>query len=307
MKKQIKFGWVIPSQAPTVSSGAAFVDQVISCLDELENGFDSIWVPDHFHPPIADSNKKTPVLECMTTISFLAASYARFDFGSIVLGQSYRNPGMLAKMGATLQLLTKGRFILGIGAGWKEDEYSAYDYPFPKASVRIEQLAETIQIIQALWSKTPASFVGQHYQIREAYCEPKPNPPPPIMIGGGGEKRTLRVVAEYADWWNWAFGDKEVCAKKMSVLRAHCDDVGRDFQEIVKTWWHYIAIAETESKANLLAEERYASIVGTPEQVVEQLQAFIELGIEYFMFEFVDFSSMTGSNLFEKEVIPKLR
>ena len=306
MKNQIKFGWVVPSQAPTVNSGAIFVEQVIGCVDELQDGFDSIWVPDHFLPPMRGSNNETAVLECMTTITYLAAMYPQFDFGSIVLGQSYRAPGMLAKMGATLQLLTKGRFILGIGAGWKEDEYVAYDYPFPKASVRIDQLAEAVQIIRALWSQTPASFAGQYYQIHEAYCEPKPDPMPPIMIGAGGEKRSLRVVAEYADWWNWAFGDKEICAQKMSVLRLHCKEVGRDFEEIVKTWWHYIAIAETEAETELLAEERYASIVGTPEQVVEQLRPFIELGIEYLMFEFVDFPSMTGSNLFEKEVIPKL-
>lgn len=235
MKPKIKFGWVVPSQAPTVESNDSFVDQIIACLDELNGAFDSIWVPDHFHPPVPESDKATAVLECITTIAYLAAIYPRYDFGSIVIGQSYRTPGMLAKMGATLQLLTKGRFILGIGAGWKEDEYMAYDYPFPKPSIRIEQLAETAQIIRALWSETPASFAGKHYQIHEAYCEPKADPMPPIMIGGGGEKHTLRVVAEHADWWNWAFGDKDVCAHKMSVLQAHCNEVGRDFQEIVKT------------------------------------------------------------------------
>ena len=175
--------------------------------------------------------------------------------------------------------------------------------------MRIEQLAETVQIIRALWSETPASFAGQHYQIRDAYCEPKPDPRPPIMIGSGGEKLALRVVAKHADWWNWAFGNKDICAQKLSVLRTHCEEVGRDFQEIVKTWWHYIAIADSEAEAKLLTEKRYghASVVGTPEQVVEQLQPFIELGIEHLMFEFVDFPSMAGSILFENEVIPKLR
>jgi alkanesulfonate monooxygenase SsuD/methylene tetrahydromethanopterin reductase-like flavin-dependent oxidoreductase (luciferase family) len=125
------------------------------------------------------------------------------------------------------------------------------------------------------------------------------------MIGAGGEKRALRVVAQYADWWNYAFGDIEFCARKLSALKAHCDEVEREFQGILKTWWHYIAIAESEDEAKILAEERYASIVGTPEQVVEQLRLYIELGIEYLMFEFVDFPNLTGSNLFEKEVIPK--
>lgn len=305
--QKVKFGWVVPSQAPVANSGALFVDQVIGCLEKVQDRFDSVWVPDHFHPPISDSDNEAAVLECLTTISYLAGIFPQFDFGSIVLSQSYRNPGLLAKMGATLQLLTGGRFILGLGAGWKEDEYLAYDYPFPKAPVRITQLAETVQIIDALWSETPASFVGQHYQIREAYCEPKPNPRPPIMIGGGGEKLTLRVVAQYADWWNFAFNDKDVCAHKLAVLQGHCEQVGRNYQEIVKTWWHYIAVAETAAEAKRLTETREASVVGTPEQIVEQLQPFIELGIEHLMFEFVDFPSMAGSILFENEVIPKLR
>lgn len=304
---KIKFGWVATNQAVDDSPSSDLVSQITTGLEQIQAGFDSVWVADHFHPAVGKVNDRD-VLECMTTISYLAGAFPHIDFGSIVLCQSYRNPALLAKMAATLQLLTGGRFILGLGAGWKEDEYLAYGYDFPKVPVRIAQLEEAVQIIHKMWTDSPANFEGKYYHIRDAYCEPRPNPSPPIMIGGGGEQLTLRVVAKVADWWNGG-GNAETCAHKLSVLRAHCERVGRNYQEIVTTWWLPVAIAKTEAEAKRIAETSpfFFVIVGTPAQVVEQLQPFIELGVEYFLLYFLDFPSTTGSILlFAEEVIPQL-
>jgi alkanesulfonate monooxygenase SsuD/methylene tetrahydromethanopterin reductase-like flavin-dependent oxidoreductase (luciferase family) len=219
---------------------------------------------------------------------------------------------MLAKMGATLQMLSGGRFILGIGAGWMREEYLAYGYEFPPAPVRIAQLAEAVQIIRKLWTEAPASFEGRYYRIKDAYCEPRPDPLPPIMIGGEGEKLTLRVVAEQADWWNLTGGTPNGYAAKLAALRAHCEAIGRNCDEIVKTWTTWddgIAIGETEQEARRVAEtspfEGPNRITGTPEQVAEQLRRFADLGVEHFMLRFADFPNPAGAELFAEAVIPR--
>ncbi len=229
----------------------------------------------------------------------------------MVMCQSYRNPGLTAKMGANLQLMTGGRFILGLGAGWMEEEYLAYGYKFPKASARIAQLDETIQIVRKLWTQTPANFEGEYYHLKDAYCEPKPDPLPPIMVGGGGETPTLRVVAKHADWWNFHQSSPDTYAHKLNVLRSHCETVGRDYNDIVKTYdAEVVAIAETESEARSIAEatpyqDNYP-IIGTPNQVAEQLHSYIELGVEHIIIRCVDFPSTAGIDLFSQAVIPQL-
>lgn len=314
--REIRFGWAVPYQVSgwnvqdiaTIGDNEnnIFVEQIITGLEQVPSGFDSIWISDHFHPPMGGGNQ-LGVLEAMTTITYLAAAFPQFDFGSIVLCQSFRNPALLAKIGATLQLLTDGRFIMGIGAGWKEDEYVAYGYNYPKTSVRIAQLEEAVQIVRKMWTETPASFEGKHYHIRDAYCEPKPTSRPPIMIGGHGEQLTLRVVAKYADWCNFNFVDADTYAHKLTVLQRHCESVGRNYDEIVRTWSQMVALGETEAEAKRIAENMPRAMTGTPAQIVEQIQPFIELGVEHFIFWFMDFPKPTGSILFAEEVIPQLR
>jgi alkanesulfonate monooxygenase SsuD/methylene tetrahydromethanopterin reductase-like flavin-dependent oxidoreductase (luciferase family) len=252
----------------------------------------------------------TPYLECLTSIAYFAGAYPTLKFGASVLCQSYRNPGLLAKMAANLQLVTRGRFLFGIGAGWMESEYRAYNYDFPPPSVRIAQLEEAIQLVRRLWSEAPASFAGTYYKVDNAYCEPRPDPMPPLLIGGGGEQRTLRLVAKYADWWNLPGGTAADYAHKLDVLRQHCVVVGRDYGSIVKTWSaEAIAVAGTEAEAQRIASASPYSnhaIVGTPAQVAEQLRAFVELGVEYFIVRLLDFPSTTGIELFVREVMPRL-
>ncbi len=308
----ISFGWRVPAFPVDGTRGPAFIDQITNTLTQLRGYYSSAWVADHFIPWARFQADDTDTLECLSTICYLAGAFPEYQFGSIVLCQSYRNPALLAKMGATLQALSRGRFILGIGAGWKEDEYRAYGYDFPRPGVRIRQLEETVEIVKRMWTDTPATFHGKYYHIENAYCEPKPDPRPPIMIGGGGEKLTLRVVAKHADWWNLPGGSVENYAHKLDVLRQHCDAVGRDYDEIVKTWAsELVAVATTEAEARRMAESSPfysgSGIIGAPEQVAEQLRAFTDLGVKLFILRFADFPRTDAALLFAEEVMPLLR
>lgn len=233
-------------------------------------------------------------------------------FGNIVLSNSYRNPALLAKMGATLQTLTRGRFILGIGAGWKEDEYKAYGYEFPPPKVRIRQLEEGVRIIREMWTKGIATLEGRYYKVYGAHCFPKPEPVPPIMIGGGGEKLTLRVVARHADWWNLPNVSPRIFQNKLKVLEEHCEKEGRNSAGIVKTLANIVAVARTEEEAWNLAsrssffqkgnEENY--IIGSADAVTQRLAEYTKLGVEHFILRFVDFPKADGAKLFAEKVIP---
>ncbi len=307
----LRFGWHIPSFPVDGSDGATFVAQIHHTLRTIHPYFNSIWVDDHLMPWAKWQSNDTPYLECVTTMTYLAAMYPTLDIGASVLCQSYRNPALLAKMAANLQLLTGGRLLFGIGAGWAEEEYHAYDYAFPGAATRLAQLEETLQIVRRMWTESPASFDGGHYRIENAYCEPRPYPVPPVMIGGGGERRTLRLVAQYADWWNIPGGTAANYAHKLDVLRKHCADVGRDHDSILKTWSaEAIAVAPTETEARRIADASpYDNnpIIGTPEQVADQLQPFLDLGVEYLIVRVVDFPDTAGIELFARDVMPRLK
>jgi alkanesulfonate monooxygenase SsuD/methylene tetrahydromethanopterin reductase-like flavin-dependent oxidoreductase (luciferase family) len=307
----LRFGWHMPSCPVDGSSAAVFLDQLQQALAHLQPHFDSVWVDDHVVPGSSWLPNDTPYLECLTTIAYLAPLYPTLQFGTSVLCQSYRNPALMAKMTANLQWLTGGRFLFGIGAGWMQEEYQAYHFDFRTPSVRIDQLEEAIQIVKRLWTQSPASFAGKYYQIDNAYLAPRPDPIPPILIGGGGEQKTLRVVARYADWWNLPGGTLENYAHKLDVLRQHCQAVGRNFDEIAKTWSpEAIAIAATEEAAQQIAATspyKKDVIIGTPRQVAEQLNPFVDLGVERLIIRIIDFPALTGLDLFVQEVIPLLR
>jgi alkanesulfonate monooxygenase SsuD/methylene tetrahydromethanopterin reductase-like flavin-dependent oxidoreductase (luciferase family) len=274
-------------------------------LATIGGHFHSAWIPDHF------MDGQTDVPEAMTTLSYVAAIFPELYIGPIVLSQSYRNPALLAKMAATLQQLTGGRFILGLGAGWRAEEYRGYGYDLPTAPVRIAQLAELVQICKAMWdpNQIEATFRGQHYRIEQAVCQPKPDPPPPVMIGGAGEKLMLRVVARHADWWNLVGVSPEGYAHKLEVLQRHCVEVGRDPVEIRKTWMGVVSIAPTLAQAER-AMEGYpiwpgdVPIVGSPPEVVNQLQRYTALGVDLFIVGFVDEPALVGLELFIEEVLP---
>jgi len=303
---KIGFGWRIP-EFPIRGQpvGPEFIAQIMKSLENIEGKLDSAWLSDHVIPWASWQNPATDNLEGWTALNYFMGVYKRLTFGHIVLCNSFRNPALLAKMAATLSVLSSGRFILGIGAGWKGDEYNSYGFDFPKPSTRIEALDEAVQIIQKMWTEEVVQFNGKHYRVNGAYCNPKPRPRPPIMIGGSG-KKLLKVVASKADWWNGVL-PLRTYQQKLSVLKEHCENVGRDYHSIKKTWLGAVAIARTETQAVRIAENNPFNatdppIIGTHEQVTTQLRDFVDLGVEYFILRFLDFPNQTGIELFTENV-----
>ncbi len=277
----IDFGFVLPA-GPRKNEIHAWMDELDALLPTLPPYFKSLWMTDHF---FHDDN---PTFEAWTVIAYAAARWPRYEIGPMVLGQSYRNPALLAKMASTLQMLCRGRFIMAVGAGWKEDEYHAYGYPFPRAGIRVEQLEDTLEIITRMWMEPgKVSYQGKHYHIAEAYCEPKPDPLPTLIVGGGGNN-VMMLAARFADWWNVPDKNVEAYRERMAVLHTHCATIGRDPASIRKTWFGRLAVAETEEKALALSNGKWTperALVGTPEQVTEQIRGFVDLGVDYFMVE----------------------
>lgn len=298
----VELGWVLQPTSRTPENTVALDESNRAYLRALKPPFTTFWVEDHVQ--WAD----LPTLECWTALSYAAAEFPALQCGTLTLGQSYRNPALTAKMAATLQWLSGGRLILGIGAGWKEDEYRAYGYPYPSAGTRIAQLREAVQLMRKLWSDSPASYTGEYYQIDNAYCEPRPSPPPPILIGGGGEKKTLRVVAELADWWNGNFTDVASFRAKVAVLHRHCADIGRDPAEITLTYYTHVAIDRDASRVERRDPRRpeVYRIAGTPDEIAREMNEFIGAGVKHFMLKFSDFPALDGLRLFMDEVVPRL-
>jgi F420-dependent oxidoreductase-like protein len=279
-------------------------------------GYDAAWLDDHFYgvatPRSVDS------LECWTLMAALARETSRLRFGTLVLCNSYRHPPLLAKMAATLDQVSDGRLEFGLGAGWYEGEYVAYGYPFPAIGTRLAQLEEALQICVAMWTEERASFTGRHYRVEEAWCNPKPvqRPRPPIMIGGGGERVLLRLVAQYADCWNFG-GSAADFRHKLAVLERHCAAVGRDPASIEKSWFGNILIEPDQTRLDARLAKRAArghddgyglnAIVGTPEQIVARLREYIALGVTHFIGMFGRVERLEATELFAREVIPALR
>lgn len=309
-----QFGFRVPDFPVDGTAGHTFVDQITETMQLLNGRFASAWVADHFVPWADFQDSTTDTYECWTTLCYLAGLFKDFTFGSIVMSQAYRNPALVAKMSATLQALTAGRFVLGIGAGWKRDEYEAYGIDFPEPATRIHQLEEAVQVIRLMHSQQRATFLGKYYRITDAICEPKPQPAPPLLIGGGGKQLTLKVVAKYADWWNFPGGTFEHYVSLLEVLRGHCEKVGRDYNSIVKTWGNEtVAVAPSHDAALAMAQASPffssvdTSLVGTPDEVAAQLERFVNAGVQHFILRFADFPANNSAKLFVKEVLPRFR
>jgi alkanesulfonate monooxygenase SsuD/methylene tetrahydromethanopterin reductase-like flavin-dependent oxidoreductase (luciferase family) len=293
MAPPLDFGLTLPASLREGTNPAALLDEHQRWVGALPPAFTTLWVEDHFQWRTA------PTVECMTTCAYYASQFPAFKIGTLVLGQSYRNPALTAKMAANLQFLSGGRFILGIGAGWKEDEYRAYGYPYPPARQRIEELEDAVNIIRAMWRNAPATYTGRQYSVAEAYCEPQPHPPIPLMIGGIGERYTLAVVARHADWWNGNFCTAEEYRRLVGVLRERCGEVGRDPEEIRLTYYGIVAIADTPPTRG----PGLHVVRGTPQQVADELRAFVEIGVSHIMIRFADFMSLER---FRDEALPVL-
>src|SRR5947209_10434131 len=231
----LKYGLYLPQGFTQELAGIEDPVEAYETLTRLaqtadQSGYDSVWIPDHLltAPPSQEM-----LFECWTTAAALARDTKRVRIGQLVTANSYRNPALQAKMASTLDVLSHGRLTFGIGAGWYEPDFRAYGYAFPDGPERLRQLQEAVQVILAMWTQEEATFEGTYYQIRGAINQPKgvQQPHIPILIGGGGEKVTLKLVAQYGDACN-VLGDLETIRHKLAVLKTHCETLGRDFTTI---------------------------------------------------------------------------
>jgi F420-dependent oxidoreductase-like protein len=231
------------------SLGSTTWDAVQSLWRHVEaTGWDAACVTDHFMPNTPDRIGDT--LECGTTLAALAATVPRIRAGTIVAGNTYRHPAVLAKMATTVDVISGGRLICGIGAAWQENEHRAYGIPFYTVGERLERLDEACQVLKALWTQEKATFKGRYYQLDDAPLMPKPvqKPHPELMIGGGGEKVTLRIVARHADHWN-VWGGPETLARKGAILDSYCAAARRDPRTIVRS--ANMALLITDERAEI--------------------------------------------------------
>ncbi len=296
------------------------IDSLKNLATKAENlGFDSFWVMDHFHQISAVGKQEDSMLEGWTTISVLAGITSKIKLGTLVTGIIYRHPSVLAKMGATLDVLSKGRLFMGIGAAWNQEESFAYGIPFPPNKERLLRLEETIQIIRKMWTEEEptATFNGKYYQINNAYCNPKPiqKPSPPIMVGGSGERYTLKIIAKYADACN-LYGSAETVKRKLSVLNEHCKSVGRDYDSILKTKLGFIVIdndkemveKRVQQISKVIPKEQVGEFVihGTPEDVMKQIELLEEVGVQYLIVDLEPYRELEALEIFGDSIIKKI-
>jgi F420-dependent oxidoreductase-like protein len=327
----MRFGIFVPQGWRLDLVGIEPRDQWSTMLDlarAAEAGpWESIWVYDHFHTVPIPTEEAT--LEAWSLMAALGAATSRVRLGQMCTCMGYRNPAYLAKVAATIDVISGGRVEMGIGAGWYEHEWKAYGYGFPGAGDRLGMLDEGVQIMRQLWTSGTATLTGKHYQVAGAISRPLPvqDGGIPLWIAGGGEKKTLRIAAQYAQYTNFD-ATPEVFAKKSAILEQHCQDVGTDFAAITRSGNYNVVIGATEKDVQdklawirahyeplvpAEALQRYATmfesgpLVGTPELIIERLQAAQKSGMTYAITNFPEVAyDRSGVELFEREVISAL-
>jgi F420-dependent oxidoreductase-like protein len=327
----MRFGLFVPQGWRLDLAGISPADHWDTMLDvarAAEAGpFESVWVYDHFHTVPVPTQEATH--EAWTLMAALGAATSRVRLGQMCTCMAYRNPAYLAKVAATVDVISGGRAEMGIGAGWYEHEWRAYGYGFPTAGERLAMLDEGVQIMRSLWTEGTATFQGKHYQVDGAICQPLPlqSGGVPLWIAGGGEKKTLRIAAKYAAYTNFD-GTPEGFQHKSALLEEHCRDVGTDFGAITRSANYNVVIGSTQAEVTeklgwlrshlapyLSAEQveqqvQSASngpLVGTPEQVAEKLAGLRKLGMTYAITYFPEVAyDRSGLQLFTEQVIPAL-
>jgi F420-dependent oxidoreductase-like protein len=309
------FGVFLPAYAfqnqnlkPSQTLFSRLLDVVLEC-ERL--GYDSVWLDDHlmYH--------NNPLLECWTTLSAIAAATNHIRLGTMVTCNGFRNPALLAKMAATVDVISGGKLEFGVGAGVQQQEHEAYGFAYPTPRQRVERLAETLEIVKALWTKPKVTFVGKHFQVANAVCEPKPlqTPHPRIIVGGSGEKYTLKVTAKYADRLDFGYQPLDLYKHKLHVLEAHCQALGRSFVSIEKSCWPTGQIILSSNQTELdhklqkllpkgVSREAFEkfSYVGTPGEVGAMLQPYLDLGVTHFMLFFGDLPDLGSLQLFAESI-----
>jgi len=303
----VQFGLIVPEDVLSSSGRLRYLEDVDRLLTCVTGHYDSAWFIDHL---------QGDVLEGWTALTWLAARHPGLQWGHTVLAQTFRNPALVATMGATFQFLSGGRFILGIGAGGQEAEHRAWGYDFPPGHERVAALDEALRIIKALWTRERATFAGAHYRVAGASCEPRPDPTPPIMVGAF-KPQMLRLTARHADWWNVSSTGVAAYRAYRAEFERACAATGRDPASVRRTWSGGCICAPSEAEIAELAAVRarrgpeYAhqvgeDFVGTPAQIIEQMRSFVALGVDYFMLDCGGFPRLTTVELLIDEVLPAL-
>ena len=264
--------WPNPSQS--------FADVIALAKHVEHTGWDGIWYADHFMPNAPDTSAPWP--EAWMTLAAIGAQIPRIRIGTLVVGNTYRHPTVLAKMAATLDHITGGRVVLGLGAGWQENEHKQYGIPFYTTGERLGRLDEACQVIKSLFAEPKSNFNGKYYQLTDASLEPKPvQTPLPLLIGGGGEKRTLKITAQYADEWN-VWGTVDTLKAKMAILDGHCKTVGRNPKAIQRS---AVALLFMSDDATYLKRMRDSKIpqaanIGTVEEIRDIVAQYQAIGVD---------------------------
>lgn len=322
----MKFSVSIPHGKPGQYTDYNVVKEAALECEKL--GFDTIYVSDHMvprpntpYPERDEYDLDVPYLECWTLLSALSVETKNVKVGTFTLCNSFRQPpSLIAKMASTLDHISEGRLVFGIGAGYNEKEYKMYGVHYPNKSKRLRQLDEAIQIIKKMWTEERPSFTGRYYKIEDAICNPKPvqKPYPPILVGGRGRKITLRIVARHADIWNWppaVYVTPVIYTEYLGLLEKHCQIVGRDMKDITLSMGDICQISDSKSelkkeiakyKPNELSMENYMNhLIGTPDECIKRVELYQDLGISEFVLQIpsLGIGDMKDVHLLAKEVM----
>jgi F420-dependent oxidoreductase-like protein len=245
-----------------------------------QTGWDGVWLADHFMPFAGDVD--APMHECLAGLAGLAASVPRVRIGSLVLGNTYRHPAVVAKQAVTIDHIAPGRLVLGVGAGWQENEHAAYGIELPPVKERLDRFEEACEVISSLLANERTTFSGTHYHLDDAPLSPKAATGHiPLLVGGGGERRTLKIAARYADEWN-TWGLPDLLAQKGAVLDRHCEAIGRDPASIVRSANALVIVSDDEQRLARFRNRDLGrpTIVGTPDEAVEVIAAYRDAGVD---------------------------
>jgi len=272
-------------------------------------GWHGIYVADHFMPNAADNSG--PTQECWTTLAALAASTSRVRLGSLVTGNTYRFPPVLAKMAAQVDIISNGRLVLGLGAAWQQNEHEAYGIDFGTVGSRLARLDESVQIIKSLFQNERTDFHGKYYNVTNAPLAPKPVQAggPRILIGGGGEQKTLRIVAKYADEWN-IWGTPETLAAKGKILDQRCEEVGRDPKSVYRSAQAIVTLSDDPAVVERArSAPGFAGIAGNAEEIVDAMGRYAEAGVNEFIIPNFNFGRGTNDmyDRLQQDVVAKVR
>ena len=313
MASNVWFGVHVPPE------GRDFEEMKKLCTGAERLGYDLFTVTDHFMNMANPNGPGNHPLECWTTLAGLAAVTNRIRLGPLVGCYAYRRPTVLTKMATTVDIVSGGRLVFGIGAGWHEAEFNGFLGRFPPAGTRLRGLEEAVEICKGMFTSERTTYTGKQFKVEDVLNSPLPvQRPPPIMVGGGGERRTLKIAARHADISHFFAGDLPTLEQKLRVLRKHCETVNRDFDGIRKGTSASVILGrndgETESKLRKAAKARGVPVedlrkrmgpaFGTPEKVTQNLEAYIDKGVGLITLSFYDVEDMA---LFAEEIIPRLK